>query len=321
MREGWFAVLFSWLWLTSSKDIKEDDEDASFAPSQASLPSAFADGSTAVADVLGAADFFAVLNLPKGASTIDDAALRRAYKGVARKCHPDKCTDPAAIEAFQRVQEAFEVLSDPALLALYKSCLREDASTGAWDAYRTARQHSSNCASCSSSSSAHASSSRGPTPGSRPMPSSVERARQAQASREELERQVQEMLAKSSRSRPMARRTPSLAPRPPDASTHSGSQDMAGPSARRESRPSSRGHAKHDDGRGTGMPANAAARTAHVRVTSGASCASIPTASCTSTSGLDSSSARRYTRHERTAATSRKFGFDRRSRTYAAVVV
>ena len=38
--------------------------------------------------------------------------VRKAYRGVAIKVHPDKCSDPQATEAFQILSEAFDVLSN-----------------------------------------------------------------------------------------------------------------------------------------------------------------------------------------------------------------
>ncbi|GFR48961.1 hypothetical protein Agub_g10975 [Astrephomene gubernaculifera] len=59
-------------------------------------------------------EYYAVLNLPRDAP---DDEVRRAYRNMAQAYHPDKHTDPElkdkAQEAFSRLQEAYEVLSDP----------------------------------------------------------------------------------------------------------------------------------------------------------------------------------------------------------------
>lgn len=45
--------------------------------------------------------------------------IKRAYRRLARECHPDVNFDPAAARKFAAVQEAFEVLSDPARRRAY----------------------------------------------------------------------------------------------------------------------------------------------------------------------------------------------------------
>ncbi len=51
-------------------------------------------------------DYYEVLRVSKDASDDD---IKRAYRKLARECHPDKGGDK---EHFQRIQEAYEVLSD-----------------------------------------------------------------------------------------------------------------------------------------------------------------------------------------------------------------
>ncbi|MGJ7442539.1 DnaJ C-terminal domain-containing protein [Aquipuribacter sp. MA13-6] len=56
-------------------------------------------------------DFYAVLGVPKGA---DEAAIKKAYRSLARKHHPDaNAGDPASERRFKEVGEAYSVLSDP----------------------------------------------------------------------------------------------------------------------------------------------------------------------------------------------------------------
>jgi DnaJ-class molecular chaperone len=56
-------------------------------------------------------DYYATLGVPRGAT---DEDIRKAYRELARKHHPDLNPDnPAAKRKFQEVQEAFEVLNDP----------------------------------------------------------------------------------------------------------------------------------------------------------------------------------------------------------------
>jgi molecular chaperone DnaJ len=57
-------------------------------------------------------DFYAVLGVERDASEAD---IKRAYRGLARKFHPDVAEDkPAAETRFKEINEAYEVLSDPA---------------------------------------------------------------------------------------------------------------------------------------------------------------------------------------------------------------
>lgn len=56
-------------------------------------------------------DYYQVLGVDKNA---DDAAIKKAYRKLARKLHPDlNPNDEAAKKKFQQVNEANEVLSDP----------------------------------------------------------------------------------------------------------------------------------------------------------------------------------------------------------------
>jgi curved DNA-binding protein CbpA len=43
----------------------------------------------------------------------DDEVIRAAYKGLARKYHPDVSPDPASVERMVRINQAWEMLRDP----------------------------------------------------------------------------------------------------------------------------------------------------------------------------------------------------------------
>ena len=54
------------------------------------------------------------------ASTASDVEIRRAYRNLATKTHPDRGGDPVA---FKRIQQAYEVLSDTKKVPLFL-CIR-----------------------------------------------------------------------------------------------------------------------------------------------------------------------------------------------------
>eukprot|EP00438_Fugacium_kawagutii_P008437 Skav234483 [mRNA] locus=scaffold1647:365328:369397:- [translate_table: standard] len=54
-------------------------------------------------------DYYRILGVEKGAS---DDEIKKAYRKLALRLHPDKCKDSGAEEAFKKVGEAFSVLSD-----------------------------------------------------------------------------------------------------------------------------------------------------------------------------------------------------------------
>jgi curved DNA-binding protein len=62
------------------------------------------------------ADYYAVLGVPKSA---DQAAIKAAYRKLARTLHPDVNKEPAAGERFKKVNEANAVLGDPEKRAKY----------------------------------------------------------------------------------------------------------------------------------------------------------------------------------------------------------
>lgn len=73
----------------------------------------------AVEDETSSSSFYELLGIPEEVS-FDE--IKRAYKQLARKYHPD-VSPPDRTEEFTRrfieVQEAYEILSDPSLRALY----------------------------------------------------------------------------------------------------------------------------------------------------------------------------------------------------------
>ena len=62
-------------------------------------------------------DYYAILGIPRSAKEPD---IKKAYRRLARKNHPDvNPGDKSAEERFKRVQEAYDVLSDPKKRAMY----------------------------------------------------------------------------------------------------------------------------------------------------------------------------------------------------------
>lgn len=61
-------------------------------------------------------DYYEVLGLQKGAS---DDEIKKAYRKMAKKYHPDVNKEPGAEEKFKEVNEAYEVLGDPQKKATY----------------------------------------------------------------------------------------------------------------------------------------------------------------------------------------------------------
>src|SRR5512140_2098010 len=62
-------------------------------------------------------DYYATLSVPRSASADE---IRKAYRRLARKCHPDlNPGDKAAEERFKKVQEAYDILSEPKKKQMY----------------------------------------------------------------------------------------------------------------------------------------------------------------------------------------------------------
>jgi curved DNA-binding protein len=73
-------------------------------------------------------DYYEILGLGRGA---DADEVKRAYRKLARKFHPDVSKERNAEERFKEVQEAYEVLRDPEKRAAYDQLGRD---------YRTGQQ-------------------------------------------------------------------------------------------------------------------------------------------------------------------------------------
>src|SRR4029078_12823480 len=61
-------------------------------------------------------DYYETLNVPRSASADE---VKKAYRRLARKFHPDVSKEKDAEAKFKQVQEAYEVLKDPEKRAAY----------------------------------------------------------------------------------------------------------------------------------------------------------------------------------------------------------
>src|SRR5215213_11822831 len=62
-------------------------------------------------------DYYELLGVPRGA---DEAAIKAAYRRMAKECHPDRHNGCANQEArFKAISEAYDVLKDPQKRAAY----------------------------------------------------------------------------------------------------------------------------------------------------------------------------------------------------------
>lgn len=67
-------------------------------------------------------DYYEILGLGRGASADD---IKRAYRRLARKYHPDVSKEKNAEDKFKEVQEAYEVLKDPQKRGAYDQLGRD----------------------------------------------------------------------------------------------------------------------------------------------------------------------------------------------------
>ncbi|CAO3632740.1 unnamed protein product [Mucor hiemalis] len=61
-------------------------------------------------------DYYEVLNISEDA---DDQTIKKSYRKLALKYHPDKNSSPDAVEKFKDISEAYEILSDPEKRKIY----------------------------------------------------------------------------------------------------------------------------------------------------------------------------------------------------------
>jgi curved DNA-binding protein CbpA len=61
-------------------------------------------------------DYFEQLGVSRASTTID---IKKAYRKLANKYHPDRNDSAQAKETFQLIQQAYDVISDPKKRSLY----------------------------------------------------------------------------------------------------------------------------------------------------------------------------------------------------------
>src|SRR5438105_4158356 len=84
-------------------------------------------------------DYYKVLSLPSSATANE---LRRAYRILARRYHPDLNPGTANADRFKEIAEAYEVLSDPERRKLYdleRQDVLSERLSHAYKAYSDAR--------------------------------------------------------------------------------------------------------------------------------------------------------------------------------------
>lgn len=72
-------------------------------------------------------NYYDILGVPKDASQDD---IKKAYRSLAKKYHPDICKEPNANERFAEIQVAYDCLSDPEKRSNYDRFGAEDINQG-----------------------------------------------------------------------------------------------------------------------------------------------------------------------------------------------
>ena len=82
------------------------------------------EGKPAASGHTDAVTLYGVLGIPQSA---DPDQIKTAYRRMARTWHPDVCKEPDAEERFKRINDAYQVISNPNLRARYDAGLALEA--------------------------------------------------------------------------------------------------------------------------------------------------------------------------------------------------
>ena len=67
------------------------------------------DAEKACDEIIKSSDYYKILGIPRSATS---SQVKKAYRKLALKFHPDKNKSKGATEAFKKISTAFSVLSD-----------------------------------------------------------------------------------------------------------------------------------------------------------------------------------------------------------------
>jgi DnaJ family protein B protein 12 len=99
---------------------RQTDASSSDSAAKATAPSSASradEGEVIVVKrIMAARNYYEMLGVTRGCSEND---LKKAYRKTSLKVHPDKNKAAGAVDAFQRVAEAFDVLSDERKKEIY----------------------------------------------------------------------------------------------------------------------------------------------------------------------------------------------------------
>lgn len=117
--------------LLSQTDVFQSENSVSNSPCSSSIPSESSwrassyseEQVTIVREIKRKKDYYDILGLEKGSSVED---VRRSYRKLSLKVHPDKNKAPGAEEAFKMVSKAFQCLSDEESRKTYDSIGSEE---------------------------------------------------------------------------------------------------------------------------------------------------------------------------------------------------
>ena len=86
---------------------------------------------------MSADDYYDILGVPRNA---DDKEIKKAYRNLARKYHPDVCKEKGAEEKFKGINEAYSVLSDEQKRAQYDNMGHETFTNASKGSYHRRRR-------------------------------------------------------------------------------------------------------------------------------------------------------------------------------------